>query len=331
MSASRLSLALESGEVTLPDTGRVAVFAPRAGLHDLSPLPQDRLHVLTGFKPDVDHFAAQGLHCSTQPEGRYSASLVFLPRAKLLAHGLIARAAQVTDGPVIVDGAKTNGVESVLKVCRKRAQVSAPLSKAHGKLFQISVQANFDDWMIGDPQEIDEGFVTQPGVFSADGIDPGSRLLADTLPDRLGAHVADLGGGWGYLSARLLERDSITHLDLIEADHAALECARKNVTDPRLRLHWDDATRWRPDEGLLDCVVSNPPFHTDRNADPALGRAFISAAAAMLKPSGQLWLVANRHLPYEADLNRLFTAVSESAGDNRFKILHAQRPSRTAR
>ena len=166
--------------------------------------------------------------------------------------------------------------------------------------------------------------------FSADAIDPGSRLLADTLPAKLGAHVADLGGGWGYLSNRILEREAVAHLDLVEADHAALECARQNVSDPRLRLHWDDATRWRPDE-LLDCLVTNPPFHTDRSADPGLGQAFIASAAAMLKPSGQLWLVANRHLPYEPDLSRLFATVTEAAGDNRFKILHAQRPSRKAR
>ncbi|WP_306115917.1 MULTISPECIES: class I SAM-dependent methyltransferase [unclassified Roseovarius] len=330
MSAARLSLALETGEITLPDTGRIAVFGPRGGVHDLSGLPLDRLHVLTGFKPDVDYFSARGLTCATLPEGRYSASVVFLPRAKRLARGLIARTMDVTDGPVIVDGAKTDGVESILKDCRKRTEVSPPLSKAHGKLFSLTPPGEFDDWAIGAPQQIDGGFVTQPGVFSADAIDPGSRLLADTLPAKLGAHVADLGGGWGYLSTRILEREAVAHLDLVEADHAALECARQNVSDPRLRLHWDDATRWRPDE-LLDCVVTNPPFHTDRSADPGLGQAFIAAAAAMLKPSGQLWLVANRHLPYEPNVSRLFATVTEAAGDNRFKILHAQRPSRKAR
>ncbi len=314
----------------MPETGRIAVFSPRAGVHDLDDLPQERLHVLTGFKPDVDHFSARGLACATLPEGRYSASIVFLPRAKLLARGLVARAAQVTDRAVIVDGAKTDGVESILRDCRKRAEVSPPLSKAHGKLFQVTAPGDFADWTLGVPQEIDGGFVTQPGVFSADAIDPGSRLLADTLPEKLGAHVADLGGGWGYLSARILERDSVAQLDLVEADHTAVECARQNVADPRLRLHWDDATRWRP-ENLLDSVVTNPPFHTDRSADPGLGRAFIASAAAMLKPSGQLWLVANRHLPYETELARLFATTTEVAGDNRFKILHAQRPSRKAR
>ncbi len=330
MTANRLSLALDTQDIALPETGRIAVFAPRAGVHDLSPLPPERLHILTGFKPDFDHFSARGLTCATLPEGRYTAAVVFLPRSKMLARGLIAQAAHVTDGRIIIDGAKTDGVESILKDCRKRTDVSAPISKAHGKLFHFVASSAFEDWSIGPPQAIADGFVTRPGVFSADGIDPGSKLLAEVLPTKLGTHVVDLGGGWGYLSARLLERAGIGTLDLVEADHAALDCARLNVADPRLRLHWDDATRWRPDT-LVDCVVSNPPFHTDRTADPGLGRAFISAAASMLTPSGQLWLVANRHLPYEAELSKLFAKTTEAAGNNRFKILHAQRPSRKAR
>jgi 16S rRNA (guanine1207-N2)-methyltransferase len=179
-----------------------------------------------------------------------------------------------------------------------------------------------------------EGFVTAEGVFSADGIDPASRLLADSLPDKLGAHLVDLGAGWGYLASRMLARESLRSLDLVEADHAALACARLNVTDPRARFHWADATTWRP-ASPVDGVVMNPPFHSGRAADPDLGRAFIASAAGMLSPQGRLWMVANRHLPYEASLTQHFAEVVELSGDNRFKILQAARPvqarSRTRR
>ncbi len=330
LTGPRLSLALDTGDLILPDIGRIAVLSPRANIADLSGLPADRLHVLSGFKSDYDLFQGQGIACATAPEGRYSAAIVCLPRAKALSRALIAQAAAVTDGPVIVDGLKTDGVESLLKDCRKRTQVSAPISKAHGKLFWFPAGPEFSDWAIKEPITIEDGFVTRPGVFSADGIDPGSRLLADSLPASLGLHVVDLGGGWGYLAARALERDEIRQLDLVEADHTALACARQNVPDPRLRLWWEDATRWHPDT-QVDTVLTNPPFHTDRTTDPALGRRFISAAAGMLKPSGQLWLVANRHLPYEAGLSDCFARVEEKAGNNRFKILHATRPSRKKR
>lgn len=325
---SRLTLALGAGDIALPEAGRIAVFAPRAG-DDLSALPQDRMQVITGMKPDHDHFVALGHDCVVAPEGRYGASVVCLPRAKALARALLAQAVEVTDGPVIVDGAKTDGIESVLRDCRGRGTVGAVRAKAHGKIFSFAAERDLADWSAA-PHAIAEGFVTAPGVFSADAIDPASRLLAESLPAKLGAHVIDLGAGWGYLSARALERRDIAFLDLVEADHAALACARRNVADPRARFHWEDALRWRP-EARADTVIMNPPFHEGRAAMPDLGRAFIRAAAGLIKPSGALWLVANRHLAYEKVLAEHFANVEEITGDTRFKILHASRPARQTR
>jgi 16S rRNA (guanine1207-N2)-methyltransferase len=329
MTGIRLSLALAGG-LTLPDATRIAVFAPTPE-SDLSPLPTALCHVITGDKPAHDYFAALGYTCDTAPEGRYGAALVCLPRAKDRARAVIAEAADVTDGPVVVDGQKTDGIESALKACRARTTCQGPISKAHGKLFWMHPAPKLDDWRTGPPGEIGEGFVTAPGVFSADGIDPASRALGDALPQSLGAHVVDLGAGWGYLARRALERDTIERIDLIEADHVALTCARQNVTDARAHFHWEDALRWRPDASA-DTVLMNPPFHTARRADPALGRAFIAAAARMLKPAGQLWMVANRHLPYERTLVDHFAEVVEApGGDTRFKLLHARRPLRKPR
>ena len=233
---------------------------------------------------------------------------------------------------MIVDGDKTDGIESMLRALRAHpgAQPAEPLSKAHGKIFALAPGARLDDWRAAGPHAIEGGFVAAPGSFSADGIDPGSRYLADTLPAKLGSRVIDLGGGWGYLAARALERPGIERLDLVEAELTALDCARQNVTDPRAHLHWADATRWQPDT-RADTVITNPPFHMGRAADPGLGRAFIAAAAGMLRPGGALWLVANRHLPYETTLAQHFSRVEEAAGDTRFKILHASHPSRQRR
>jgi len=328
---TRLRLALEAGQPALPDTGRIAVLAPREGC-DLSALPADRVQVVTTLKTDFDPLAAQGLDCVTAPEGRYAAALVCLPRARELARATVAAAADATDGPVIVDGDKTDGIESMLRALRDHAgaEPAQPLSKAHGKIVALAPGARLDDWRAAAPRVIEGGFVTAPGCFSADGIDPGSKMLADTLPATLGARVVDLGAGWGYLASRALARDGIEQLDLVEADHAALDCARINLPDPRAHLHWADATAWRPDTPA-DTVIMNPPFHTGRTADPALGRAFIASAAAMLKPAGALWLVANRHLPYETTLAQHFKRVGEAAGDGRFKFLHASHPSRQRR
>ncbi|MFW8635424.1 methyltransferase [Cribrihabitans pelagius] len=323
----RLPLAIELGGFAVPEDGPLAVFHPRAE-HDLSVLPKAQVQIVQSFRPDHDHFAAQGYDCRPDWEegAQAAAAVVFLPRAKARARMLIAQAAAATQGPVLIDGAKTEGIDSVLKDLRKRTTPSAPVSKAHGKVLWIEGGTDLSDWLPDAPQQV-EGFTTAPGVFSADGIDPASRLLAEALPQKLGATVVDLGAGWGYLSHAVLARDGVETLHMVEADATALACAKINVTDSRAAFHWADARMWRA-PGPVATVVMNPPFHSGRAAEPGLGQAFIAAAAQMLAPSGSLWMVANRHLPYEATLAASFVKVTETAGDNRFKVLHAAKPKR---
>ncbi|NSX54298.1 class I SAM-dependent methyltransferase [Parasulfitobacter algicola] len=324
MASSRLSLGLEGGHAVLPDEGQIAVFAPRSDT-DLSALPKDRVVILTGFKPDHDAWTARGYDTQITVNGPFAASLVILPRAKDQARALIAEAMDKTQGTVIIDGLKTDGVDSLYKQCRKRANPTPSYSKAHGKLFTMPSGDALSDWAAPDqPAENADGFQTMPGVFSADGIDRGSACLAEALPAKLPKRIADLGAGWGYLASEILKYDSVAELHLIEADHAALECAKLNITDPRAHFHWADATRFTSDP--FDMVISNPPFHTTRVADPGLGQAFLQAAAGLLKPKGVLLIVANRHLPYETALNELFRDVTEIGGNSAFKVIRAHIP-----
>lgn len=326
MRSDRLTLALDSGAVELPPEGRILVLRPRAG-DDLSALGRDRVQVVTGFRPDHDAFAAEGYAVAQAADGAYAAALVCLPRSREQARALLAQAAAhvVPGGPVLVDGQKTDGVESVLRELRAAGAAPGPaLSKAHGKIFAFAAGVDLPGWG-AQPRDIGGGFVTRPGVFSADGPDAASVLLAGALPEKLGARVADLGAGWGWLARAVLARPGVAECHLIEAEADALDCARASIPDPRARFHWADATRFRPDRAF-DTVVCNPPFHTTREAEPELGLAFLRAAAGMLTTSGTLWLVANRHLPYDPLLTELFREVEDKGGDSRFRLVRASRP-----
>jgi 16S rRNA (guanine1207-N2)-methyltransferase len=329
MRSERLTFALRNNQLALPDGGEILALRPRGG-DDLSMLPKARLTVQQSMRPDFEDFSARGYHVvAKRPVSRFAAVLVCVPRAKAEARALLAEAAAATgpNGLIIVDGQKNDGIDSLLRDLRQRFTVSEPVSKAHGKLFSFTPQ---DDLMLdwaAKPQIIDGGFQTLPGVFSADGPDAGSVLLAAALPEKLGARVIDLGAGWGYLARTILTRPSVKELHLVEAEEIALDCARINITDPRAQFHWADATKFKLDRGV-DTVVCNPPFHTARDPDPALGAAFIQSAARLLAPHGTLWMVANRHLPYEKTLAPLFRDVEEIGRDPRFRITRAARPTR---
>lgn len=165
------------------------------------------------------------------------------------------------------------------------------------------------------------GAWTRPGVFAWDRIDMGTALLARRLPSLKGAG-ADLGCGFGALATVVLRAPDISALSLIDLDRRAVEAARKNVDDPRARFEWADA-RALAEAGDLDFVVTNPPFHDGGAEDRRLGQAFIRKAAGMLRTGGVLWLVANRHLPYEAELNAAFKRVTMVADEGGYKVFEA--------
>ncbi len=209
------------------------------------------------------------------------------------------------------------------------------LSKHHCRVFttekteKTGDEATLERWRTGAAMQRlpESGWWSRPGLFSWDRPDPGSMLLARCLPETLAGQGADLGLGWGFLSMEVLKRcPDVTALDGYEVDARALEPARRNLGNVlvplRPRLFWRDVTAG-VGQAKYDFIVSNPPFHEGRDADPSLGLRFIAAAARALRPQGALWLVANKHLPYEpllAELFEGFTMVEQRGG---FKVLHA--------
>src|SRR5690606_3946938 len=122
--------------------------------------------------------------------------------------------------------------------------------------------------------------------------------------------------------------DAVRALDLYEADADALDLARANLQPfadrARLGFHWHDVATGLPRQ--YDFAVTNPPFHAQtRTGRPDIGRAFLSTAADALRSGGRLWLVANRHLPYEDVLAARFATVRKVAQADGFKVLEAVR------
>lgn len=166
------------------------------------------------------------------------------------------------------------------------------------------------------------GLWSQPGIFSWDRPDPGSQMLIRHLPPLAGAG-ADFGCGVGLLTLKVLDSAEVRHITLIDIDRRAIDAARRNVTDLRAEFSWWDIRQATLRD--LDFIIMNPPFHDGGAEDRSLGEAFIRRAAASLRPGGVCWLVANRHLPYEAHLKALFASTRLAEQGDGFKIYEAHR------
>lgn len=297
---------------------------------ELAQMHQDIQCVHT-FLPVFRALEERGLAVDTSAKGEFTSALVFCHRSKGATLNLLAKALDHVrpGGMIAVEGAKTDGVESIIKAMRQHFANMDSFSKAHGKVAwaPFGERPDLAAWK-SQVKTLEGGFATRDGMFSADNVDKGSALLVNHLPALMG-RVGDLGAGWGYLSKHILSSDAVTHLDIIEAEHTALEAARQNVTDTRASFHWADATRFAG--ASYNSVVTNPPFHVGRKPDPALGQAFIKRAAQLLMPKGDFWMVANRNLPYEDTLTAAFSKVNTVTQSDGFKVIHASHPNRDFR
>lgn len=173
----------------------------------------------------------------------------------------------------------------------------------------------------GGPRLIDDlGVWSQPGVFSWDRLDPGTAMLIEHLPPLKG-RGADFGCGIGLLAHAALAAPDVTEITLVDIDRRAIECAQHNVGDPRARFLWTDLRS--AELTGLDFVVMNAPFHDAGSEDKSLAQQFVARAAKALGKGGVCFMVANRHLPYEAILKPAFKRAELLIETGGYKIYEA--------
>ena len=334
-----LLLPIRQGLIDWPSDGVLFLRARHGTPLQERPLPG--LLCEQTFKPEADALEHAGLTLVRPSQnGPIQPSMLTLllpPRQRDEARALMSRALSLTrpGGRVVACVENNAGARSSEADLSQLAGPLQTLSKHKCRVFwtaPLTDQADAPlarEWSALDAvRPIANGrFLSRPGLFAWDRIDTASQLLAEQLPADLSGRAADLGAGFGYLSAELLERcPGIDALDVYEAEYRALELAERNLAAQRSRIalgfHWHDVTIGLPHR--YDVIVTNPPFHTQTHTDrPDIGRRFIVVAAQALNPGGRLWLVANRHLPYELVLDENFGTVRTVKQAHGYKIVEA--------
>lgn len=317
--------------------------------------PQPAWQCEQPLRPLYEALQAQRLPVAAQVEGGdFAITLVLPPRQRDEARALLARALAATHpgGRVVAAAANRDGARSLQADLETLAGPVHSLSKHKCRvLWTMADPAHIDadrqaQWLaLAQPRRVEtgtQGFWSRPGLFAWDRVDPASALLAGQLPATLAGRVADAGAGWGWLAMQVLQRcPAVTAIELFEANARALEPAQRNLEEalagiagmagrapPALAVHWHDVATGLP--GPFDAVICNPPFHQGQGGAelPRLGQAFIASAAGALADDGQLWLVANRQLPYEGLLRERFRQLRNVCQQGGYKVLQAVGPRR---
>ncbi|MEP3046500.1 MAG: class I SAM-dependent methyltransferase [Roseibium sp.] len=332
-----LFLPLTTEAVELSPAAHVLFMRARAG-RALGALEGFDLLCEQSFAPDRDALQNAGYNVEAETTSvGFDATFVLPGRQRQEARAQLARAVSKTKpgGLVIVCAPNTEGAKTLESDLIELLGGAEKHSKNKCRVIWGAVQADkveqslLKDWLQLDAtrQVLDGAYVSRPGVFAWDRVDPASQLLADHLPDALKGRGADLGAGFGFLTRTVFEKASgVASMDLYEAEKRALDLAEQNLSvfkgKKAMNGIWSDVTKGI--EGPYDFIVSNPPFHQASKADRSdVGQGFIRAASSGLRPGGEFYLVANRHLPYEQTLNDVFGRVQMLADEGGYKVIKA--------
>ncbi len=289
--------------------------------HDLAPSASDAVQ-LSPFAPGATDIAAVA-------DESFNAVTVRAPAGAVERRFVLAQALRILTpgGRLTAFAPKDRGGLRMKKELQALGGEVGESARRHNRICVVIKPAQItgldEAIKAGAPRQISEnGLWTQPGVFSWDRLDAGTNALLQVLPEFSGAG-ADFGSGIGLLALNVLASSKVTKLTLVELDNRALEVSKRNVTDPRADFVWGDVRQTELKD--LDFIVSNPPFHEGGGEDKTLGQAFIRSAAGALRKSGALWIVANRHLPYEAILAESFAKVRLVAESGGYKVFEAKK------
>ena len=134
---------------------------------------------------------------------------------------------------------------------------------------------------------------TDRGVFSADRVDAGTKvLLADTPPPPTTGHLLDLGCGYGPVALTLATRAPAATVWAVDVNDRARGLTRRNAADAGLGNVRVAGPEDVPDDVRFAALWSNPPVRVGK----ATLHGLLTTWLARLAPEGHARLVVHKHL-----------------------------------
>ncbi len=164
------------------------------------------------------------------------------------------------------------------------------------------------------------------GVYAAGKLDPGTKFLIGQLnfSDFTQKSVLDMGCGYGLLSVKAAFAGA--NVTAVDDDYLAVLSTEENAKPHSLdmKVVHSDVNSALEQNALYDVILMNPPFHLAKQVILDIPKAMLAAAQQHLSEDGIMYVVANKALPYEGELEKWAT-VKQIALNNAFKVLEVKK------
>lgn len=282
------------------------------------------------------------LPSTATPEGSFDHVLIKIPKATALFIDQLAKLRRVVHkDTVIIAAAMVKHIQTSAfaafetytgPVTTSLAVKKARLLFSHFNAeMKVQLPAESVTWSDAD---LDFSLENLPNVFSRGKLDHGTRFFLSCF-DRLprAEKVIDLGCGNGVLGIFLQKARPDLQVTFVDESYHAVESARRNhrrifracdSIGPTAQFVADNVLETQQDQSA-DLVLCNPPFHQQHVVGQRLATSMFRDSKRVLIQGGQMWVVANRHLDYQASLKRLYGNCTEVSRNSRYRVLRVSR------
>lgn len=316
-----------------------------------------RLNYEENFKSESDSEATFNAISSTEAlSGSYAIVLIKIPKTlSLLEQQLSSLSHHINSDTIIIAAGMTKSIHSsTLALFEKhlgetttsRATKKARLifCKVDSKIIAAEAKTAESAELtatryFADP--LDSELISYANGFSRDRLDLGARAMMqamndNTLPDA--ENIADLACGNGVLGLHALNAigkdinkvDKQRCITFIDESYMAIAAAKENyqhiISDAdkhKIVPSFVIQDSIKKPEVNYDWIICNPPFHIGTAMDTYIANRMFQQSFIALQRTGQLWVVANRHLKYENQIKKIFKNAKIVLSNKKFVVIAA--------
>ncbi|WP_206485205.1 methyltransferase [Thalassotalea sp. G2M2-11] len=290
------------------------------------------LHLAHQAKPNhACIFAAQ-----YQTDITHDLVIITFPKSKNELLFTLSMLADCTteDTNILLLGENKSGIKSIAKLIKDLCTYCNKVDAArHCLMFEITLsnsqQAfNLDDWYNYYQVELGQTsfkVAALPGVFSQKGLDTGSKVLLEHLPNSITGSLLDFGCGAGVIATFIGLTHPQTELTLADVNALALTSSQKTLAINGLTGKTIATNSLSHIQEKYQFVISNPPFHQGIKTHYLATEQFLAGVYQQLTPQGRLLIVANSFLQYQPIIEQAFGHVNTIVKKQGFSVYQAKR------